>query len=311
MIKKDTLTRLKVLDREVLAQALFDLTEQSDDAQAVVDRLTRTSDESYKSTKRSIAALKRSSRYIQWSEVPAFVRKLENLVEDINQIAISAEQRFNLICSFFETDQATFDRVDDSSGNVGDVYRNSALTVFGESVANLATTNQSVIADELVRLISKNDYCVRDDLVDAAVVHLDDSTIRDLVARFSERSDREPDSYLSVGWLRYVLAMAVQLGDTRLFEITALESVANLDNDEVPTNTKLLIASNYFKNSEFEKAKCWMDEIGPSERSHQSERNQLLVALHDKLGNPEERDRIAREQFKCSPSKDALETLIL
>ena len=170
-------------------------------------------------------------------------------MEDINQIAISAEQRFNLICSFFETDQATFDRVDDSSGNVGDVYCFSALTVFGESVANLATTNQSVIADELVRLISKNDYGVRDDLVDAAVVHLDDSTIHDLVARFSERSDREPDSYLSVGWLRYVLAMAVQLGDTRLFEITALESVANLDNDEVPTNTKLLIASNYFKNS--------------------------------------------------------------
>jgi len=106
------------------------------------------------------------------------------------------------------------------------------------------------------------------------------------------------------------MKLAAQLGDTRLFEITALESVANLEDAEVPTHTKLKIASNYFKNNEFEKAKSWMDEIDASERFHQTQRNQLLVALHDKLGNPAERDRIALEQFKHAPSKDALETLL-
>jgi len=106
------------------------------------------------------------------------------------------------------------------------------------------------------------------------------------------------------------MTMAAQLGDTRLFEITALESVANLDGGEVPTRTKLTIASNYFKNNEFEKAKSWMDEIDPSDRFHQTEHNQLLVALHDKLGNPAERDRIALEQFKHAPSRGALEILL-
>lgn len=307
-MKKTILPRLKALNSEVLAQALFDLANQTDEAKVVVDRLTRTSDEAHKSTKRAISALKRSSRFIDWSNIHSFVRKLDNIVEDISQIDASVEQRFDLICRFFETDQSTFDRVDDSSGYVGDVYRISAQTVFTECAAIVAATNQPLIADELELLLSSNDYGVRDTLLDAVVVHLDDATNRALIVRFSTRSDQEADSYVSVAWLQHVMTIASHLGDTRLFEITALESVAEFD--IVPTHTKFSIASNYFKNNDFEKTKHWMEEIASSEHFMLTERNQLLVALHDKLGNDRDRDRIALEQFKRAPSLDALEILV-
>jgi len=53
-----------------------------------------------------------------------------------------------------------------------------------------------------------------------------------------------------------------------------------------------------------------MDEIDPNERVNQTDHSRLLVALHDKLGSTDERDRIAREQFSLAPSKDALEELL-
>jgi len=307
-MKKTTLPRLQALTSEVLAQALFDLASQSDEAKMVVERLTRTSNEAYKSTRRAISALKRSTRFISWSDMPEFVRKLENIVEDIKQIDVSAEQRFDMICRFFETDQSSYERVDDSSDYIGDVYRVSAHAVFTECAAIVATINQPLIADELELLLSSNNYGVRDALLDDVVVLLDDSTNRDLVVRFSTRSDLETDSYESVTWLGYVMTIARHLRDTKLYEITALESVA--DYDQIPTDTKFNIASNYFNNNDFEKTKIWMDAIDSNERFRFAEHSQLLVALHDKLGNHDDRDRIALEQFNRAPSLRALEILI-
>lgn len=307
-MKKTTLLRLQALDSDVLAQALFDLAKQTDEAKMVVDRLTRTTDEAYKSTKRAVSALNRSTRFIQWSDARSFVNKLEKIVKDIGKIEISDLQRFDLICRFFETDQATFNRVDDSSGYVGDVYRLSAQGVFNECAQRLAATNQPLVADELELLLSSNDYGIRDTLLEEVVAFLDEATNRDLVDRFSARSDLATDEYGSREWLRHIMTLASYLKDTELFEITALESVARYD--EVPLHTRYVIASNYFKNEDYEKTKLWMDKIDISERFMKTERNQLLVALNDKLGNDGERDRIAREEFNRAPSLVALEALL-
>ena len=145
-MKKHTLARLNALSTEVLADALYELTKQSDEAKSVVDRLIQTSDEAYKSTKRVISALSRSTKYIDWTDINGFVRKLENIVQDIDEIDINDEQRFDLICRFFETDDATFSRVDDSSGTVQDVYLNSATTVFNQCASHLASVNQALVA---------------------------------------------------------------------------------------------------------------------------------------------------------------------
>jgi len=72
----------------------------------VVDRLTLTKDEAYKSTKRAINTLKRSTKYINSTDFPGFVRELKNIVQDISELDITDEQRFELICRFFETASA-------------------------------------------------------------------------------------------------------------------------------------------------------------------------------------------------------------
>jgi len=307
-MKKDTLLRLSKLSSEVLAEALFDLASQSEEAKSVVEKLTQTADEAYKSTKRAVSALKRSSKFIHWREINSFTRKLESIVQEIDELDISDKQRFELICNFFETDNATFSRVDDSSGYVQTVYKLSAQAVFDRCANQLSATDQALVADRLVRLLHSNDYGIRDHLLDKAVTYFDDKTNRELISQFSSLSDKVDNMYDARSWLSHILHIAKHLKDVKLYELTALESVA--DFDEVPISTKFEIATTYFDCEDYDQAKTWMEKIEPGEHFMLAERNKFLVALHGKLGNHEQRDNIARSEFKRAPSAAGMESLL-
>jgi len=75
-----------------------------------------------KSIKSRLAGLKRRERFIDYRESGPYARKLENLLDEIDQIAESPRQGVELVAAFIQTDNAVLESADDSDGIVGDVY---------------------------------------------------------------------------------------------------------------------------------------------------------------------------------------------
>lgn len=305
-MKPEILKRLKALDTDQLAEALFELAADSCEAESVVNRLTRTTDEAFQGIKKSISSLKQSSRHVGWSGAKELATSMSSIVEDIRQTDMSSIQRFELICRFIETDSACFEQADDSSGYLGDVYRYEATIVFTDTAAQMV--DKQVVTKELEILLASNEYGARDELLDKADLYLNEQVMRELASRFHTLSEQTTNEYKSKSWLGHVETLAAQLGDTTLYERVALEAVANFD--AVPVVTRYRIAQNYFNHQQVDEALSWMDKIDSSELFMQRERDALLISIHEAMGNTDKRDGVALSLFNKAPSKHALEKLL-
>ena len=120
------------LGAETLAQALLDIAVSSDAADDLIERLIATPDENVQRFKKKLAGLKRSRRFIDWRSSSGFARDLEMLLQDVKAGVTDPLTGVKLVAAFYETDESVFDRCDDSSGRVGDVFRFDAKELFVE-----------------------------------------------------------------------------------------------------------------------------------------------------------------------------------
>ena len=83
-----------------------------------------------KNIKSSLSALKRSRRFVRWGESAGLARELRELLQQIEDQVEEAQTGCKLAADFYTTDRSIFDRCDDSSSHVGDVYRYEACELF-------------------------------------------------------------------------------------------------------------------------------------------------------------------------------------
>lgn len=85
--------------------------------------------------KKEISSLKRSTRYVDYYESSALADRLNQLrlriIEDV--CSKSPKHAWELMLEFLDLHEKTFDRVDDSNGSIGDVFREAC-----ESLANIS-----------------------------------------------------------------------------------------------------------------------------------------------------------------------------
>jgi hypothetical protein len=82
--------------------------------------------------KRSFPGLKHSTRFIDWRGAAGFARELEMLLRDVKSGVDDPITGVELVAAFYEADNAVFEMCDDSSGNIGDVFRYDAKELFVE-----------------------------------------------------------------------------------------------------------------------------------------------------------------------------------
>lgn len=250
-----------------------------------------------------IAALKRSRRFVDWRGVRGFAFQLDQLLNDIEQNINNPKDGTELVLSFIKCDSSVFNRCDDSSGTIGEIFRYGATDLLIQFASRL--DDKSWLADRLFKMMLQDDYGVRDSMLAFADQILPESEIRKLVKRFSEYAGTLEDKYAIRSMLGNNQILAKCLNDPVLYEKTVLTAHPEL----VPAFIAD-IAEQYLKADAPETALDWLDRIKGHE-SHQIDRiRKLRLDINAQLGNQAESENLAWTIFMNSRTQSNLDQLL-
>lgn len=169
MSKKTVNTKnLEALGAELLAALLLELCGNDREVKRRV-RLELTfaagPRELAKEVGKRLSTIGRARSYVDWTKEAAFARDLQTQIDMIaEKIAPDApEVAFELIWQFITLAPSVYERVDDSRGTIGDVFR-YAITCFGD-VAPRAGLDGAALADRVFDALEDNGYGQWDDLL--------------------------------------------------------------------------------------------------------------------------------------------------
>lgn len=137
-----------------------------------------------KTLEKRMQSLRRGRRFIDYRASFDFSRELDALLADIESglLATAPKHAFDLVDKFLATAESVLNRVDDSSGSVGQVYRDAVLLWL-----TAAKAWQGANVDWLERvydLYQKNDYGVLDPLLTNAHLLLSQGQLKQLAWRY-------------------------------------------------------------------------------------------------------------------------------
>ncbi len=300
---EDKRKKLEALGPEKLATALFDLSLHDARAGDVVERLISTPDDIVKSFKSKLSGLKRSRRFIPWGDSAQFAKELRFVLKDLQESVRDPCLGAKLVADFCETDQASIERCDDSSGHVGDVYQYDAAEAF--SAYAIHCDDKALLVKLLLDLNKNDEFGIRVALIDRAQEFLSEALIRDLVISLEELSERETEPYRRRHWLHCVESLAMQIRDPGMFEKARLAS-----HEKISTSTCIDIAQAYVAAGNAAVALNWLEQVSQDERFMADNRERLLLEVYGMLGNIEGQREVAWRIFKAGRSAPSFKTLL-
>lgn len=296
--------KLIELGPETLAEALLDLATHSDEADDLIERLIAAPKENVQRFKKKLSGLKRSRRFIDWRGAAGFARELEMLLQDVKAGVDDPLTGIELVAAFYEADHTIFEMCDDSSGNIGDVFRYDAKELFVEYASRCAQKEK--IADIILKLNRKDNYGIRDTLIDCAGDCLPEEVIRTMIATLQKGADKlKKDEYSKHHHLMLVESLARQIKDAELFEKTRIASWEKLS-----TAALVDIARVYLESGNVQTAHTWLKKIPEGETFQAYERDKLLLEIYQKQGNTEKLTDLLHHKFRSYHSADTLQALL-
>ena len=177
-----------------------------------------------------IASLRRGRRFIDYRASFDFSREQEAVLDDIENglLALSPKRAFDLVDRFLATAESVLNRVDDSSGSIGQVYRDAVILWL-----TAAKAWQGANVDWLERvydIYQQNDYGVLDTLLPNAHLLLSQDQLKQLACRYENelrKSLKTPEqegrlNHAAVHSLVALGAIADALRDPALYERSVL-----------------------------------------------------------------------------------------
>ncbi len=298
-----TRDQLIKLGPSVLADTLLELAGYSDEAADLVSRLVATADEKVTRFKDRLAELQRSGKFYDWRETAGFGRELERLLHDVAESVKDCRIGVELLSLFFESDGVIFERCDDSSGEIGGIFQDTAARIFSEFAAGCP--DKRWIRDRLVSLLMKDSYGVRDSLLNDAGNYLPVEEIRTLIDQFSDQAEKETSTYQRRNWYHYIEQLAEGINDAQLFEAVRIKSLGKPN-----ARTCLDIGRVYLQSGDPKTALTWLERAGADNFLLESERDQLLRSIYSRLGNDDKLEETAWKQFRRYRSLDDLDELL-
>jgi hypothetical protein len=302
-VTNDRKQKLIDLGPETLADALLDLAAHSDAADDLIERLFATPKEIVQRFKKKLSGLKHSRRFIDWRGAAGFGRELEMLLQDLKSGVNDPYTGVELVAGFFEADKTIFEMCDDSSGNIGDVFRYDAKELFVDYASRC--NDKEKIADIILKVNRKDNYGIRDTLIDCAGEYLPEEVVRTMIATFQKWADKEKDEYGKRHHLMLIESLARQIKDAKLFEKTRIASWGKLS-----TAALIDIARVYLESGDVETAHSWLKRIPKNETFKAYERDELLLEIYQKQGNTGKLSNLLYQKFRSYHSVDTLKALL-
>ncbi|MBV8736188.1 MAG: hypothetical protein JO007_02820 [Alphaproteobacteria bacterium] len=157
-----------------------------------------------------ITALRKARSFIDWQKRRDFVKDLDlqraMIVDRVAQTR--ADLALDLMWRFMDLAEPVINRVDDSNGSVGDVFR-SACEDLG-TIAAKARPDPVGLADRVFTALSANDYGVFDGLVTAMIPALGDAGTARLKSRLAQALADQPRKADGRDWRASAVRRALQ-----------------------------------------------------------------------------------------------------
>lgn len=291
------------LGADVIADALMDLAAHSEEADDLIERLIATPKESVQRFKKKLSSLKQSRRFIDWQGVAGFGRELEMLLQDVKAGVDDPLTGVKLVAAFFEADSTIFEMCDDSSGDIGDVFHFDAKELFVQYASRC--TEKENVADIILKVNQKDNYGIRDTLIDCAGECLPEEVIRTMITTLQKWADKEKDEYDKRHHLLLIESLARQIKDAKLFEKTRIAS-----RGELSTTSLIDIAQVYLESGDIETSHSWLKKIPEGETYQEYERDKLLLEIYRKQGDSEKLTELLYQKFRFYHSVDTLQALL-
>lgn len=289
------------LGPEILADALLNLSLHSDDAANLIEQLVATPKENVQRFKKKLTSLKHSRRFIEWRGSASFARELEMLLQDLKAGVIEPTTGIELVAAFFEADSTILEMCDDSSGYIGDIFRDNAKELFIEYATCCVSKQQ--VADVILNLNQIDNYGVRDVLIDCAGVCLPDGIIRTMITTLQMWASKENRESGKRHYFHAIESLARQINDPKLFETTRIACWGKLS-----TASIIDIANVYWESGDVETSHFWLKKIPEGETYH--ERDKLLEKIYERQGDFENLTVLLHQKFRTCHSIDALQALL-
>ncbi|MFQ5356506.1 MAG: tetratricopeptide repeat protein, partial [Mariprofundaceae bacterium] len=295
--------KLIELGAEALAEALVSLTIHFDEADELIEQLIATPRENVQRFKKKLSGLKRRKRFVSWRESASFSRELEMLLQDLKSGVDDPLTGVELVAAFYEADTTIFEMCDDSSGNIGDVFRYDAKELFVDYASRCP--DKEKIADIILKVNQKDNYGIRDTLIRCTGECLPEEVIRTMIATLQKWADKEKDEYGKRHHLMLIESLARQIKDAKLFEKTRIASWGKLS-----TAALIDIARVYLESGDVVTAHSWLRKIPEGENYQAYERDQLLEEIYHKQGDSEKLTELLCQKFRSYHSTDTLQALL-
>lgn len=239
MARKPTLTtdKLKELGADKLAQLALEEAERNAGFRRQVKAAMAGKDGPEAIARlidRRLSALERARSFIDWDKARAFRDDLVSLTDTIGQQLAPASPALAIqrLLRFIATHEQVFQRIDDSSGRIQDVYY-SAIATIGDLTSHLNPSDADLLPDKMMAALGESTHGYLVELTDVVAPHLPQATLerwdRDLeaaiVRRQAEEAARKPDRWLysmTSQWAEMRQTIARARGDVDL--VIALES---------------------------------------------------------------------------------------
>jgi hypothetical protein len=247
-----------------------------------------------KAISKRIQSVSRGRKFIDYRMSFSFARDLESIVADIESGLLdrSPKHAFDLMTKFLATSNKVFERVDDSSGDIGGVYRESVLLwltaakTWKESSATGAKVNW---LERIYKLYLDNDYAVYDTLLPNSAILLEHDQLAQLAWRYESelrQALKVPDekgrfnmaashSCVALG------AVAEALKDPDLYARATL-----IDSPQPNDLQKKSMIEMYLRFEQADKALHWLNT--PWEARFEGDRLRLLAKAQLQSGNVDE-----------------------
>ncbi|MEM8818857.1 MAG: DUF6880 family protein [Pseudomonadota bacterium] len=176
---------------------------------------------------RRLAGLERAKSFIEWEKARAFRDDLQSLIDVIEAELIEPAPALatDRLLRFVATHEAVFDRVDDSHGDVQDVYH-QAIEMIGKAAAGLDTAELSLLPDKIMASLGETTHGYLTDIAENVAIHLPKTVLQDwdadLIARIETRTAEDG----ARGTERWYYSMTSQWRDVRQ---TLAEARGDLD----------------------------------------------------------------------------------
>lgn len=300
----DKLERLEAVGARQLAQALIDLAASGGSAADMVERLSSTPESNFARYHSKLAEFRMAPRFYKWGEAMVYASKLQSLLADL--MAAAPEPRVGLesVIAFFESDEAILNQCDDSMGRVGEVFQYEGRALFVDFAAKC--TDKAWVRGQVQALCQKDPYGVRHSILENLGAFLPEAELRHFVDDLWDLANVQDRGPLpqATRLLHTVETIATQLRDPCLFEKARLKWRPDLSHE-----TCRDIATVYLEAGKPQEALAWASKVPPGSSRIGWELDDMLLAIHSRLGNREEASKLAWKIFRRCRSIRALAKL--